>query len=99
MALSAAASRLAGPGSPTDSLHPRARLGPHLTPPRRDHEHIPVGDGHGRRTPPAVPTHAVAPGESLTWIAQCQLGDADRVNELIELNAELIDDPNIIQPG
>ncbi len=49
--------------------------------------------------PPAVPTHAVAPSESLTWIAQCQLGDADRVNELIELNAELIDDPNILQPG
>jgi LysM repeat protein len=72
---------------------------PTSDPPRRDHERIPVGDGHGRRAPPAVPTHPVAPGESLTWIAQCQLGDADRVNELIELNAELIDDPNIIQPG
>jgi peptidoglycan endopeptidase LytE len=48
---------------------------------------------------PAAPVHAVAAGESLTWIAECELGDANRVTELIELNAELVSDPDIIQPG
>ncbi len=49
--------------------------------------------------PVAAPTHSVVPGESLTWIAECELGDANRVTELIELNGELISDPDVILPG
>ncbi len=48
---------------------------------------------------PAAPTHTVAPSESLTWIAECELGDPNRMTEIIELNAQMVTDPDIIQPG
>jgi len=48
---------------------------------------------------PAAPTHEVLPGESLSLIAQCELGDSGRWPELLELNGEQITDPNIIEPG
>jgi hypothetical protein len=48
---------------------------------------------------PAAPTHDVLPGESLSLIAQCELGDSGRWLELLELNGEQISDPNIIEPG
>jgi hypothetical protein len=48
---------------------------------------------------PAVPAHDVLPGESLSLIAQCELGASDRWVELLELNRHLIIDPNIIEPG
>ncbi|MBW3610440.1 MAG: transglycosylase family protein [Actinobacteria bacterium] len=49
--------------------------------------------------PAAAPTHTVTSGESLTSIAECELGDANRVTELLELNAELLGDPDVILPG
>lgn len=48
---------------------------------------------------PAAPTHDVLAGESLSQISLCELGDAGRWVELVELNGELITDPNIIEPG
>ena len=48
---------------------------------------------------PAAPTHHVLPGESLSLIAQCELGAADRWVELLELNRSQITDPDIIEPG
>lgn len=47
---------------------------------------------------PAAPAHDVLAGESLSLIAQCELGSADRWVEILELNSQ-ITDPNIIQPG
>lgn len=48
---------------------------------------------------PAAPAHDVLAGESLSLIAQCELGSADRWVEILELNRHLIIDPNIIEPG
>lgn len=48
---------------------------------------------------PATPTHEVRTGESLSSIAQCELGDGDRWSELMELNDDRIDDPNLIEVG
>ena len=49
--------------------------------------------------PVQTPVHEVVPGESLSWIAQCELGDPARWGELLELNRDLVDDPDTIQPG
>lgn len=51
--------------------------------------------------PPAISalTHEVLPGESLSWIATCEMGDGDRWTELFELNADRITDPDVIQAG
>lgn len=53
--------------------------------------------------PPAeaatAPTHEVLPGESLSWIATCELGDGNRWTEVAELNADLVDNPDLIQAG
>ncbi len=48
---------------------------------------------------PAAPAHDVLPGESLSLIAQCELGSADRWVEILELNRDLITDPNTIRAG
>ena len=47
----------------------------------------------------AVPTHEVVRGESLSLIAQCELGDAGRWVELLELNGDKITNPDIIVAG
>lgn len=47
---------------------------------------------------PAAPAHDVLAGESLSLIAQCELGSADRWVEILELNSQ-ITDPNIIHAG
>lgn len=48
---------------------------------------------------PAAPVHQVLPGESLSTIARCELGAAERWVELLELNRQQITDPDIIEPG
>lgn len=48
---------------------------------------------------PAPPAHEVRPGESLSQIAQCELGDRNRWVELVELNAGQIADPDLIEAG
>lgn len=61
---------------------------------------------------PPAPTRPVTPprqdggviymvreGDSLSKIAQRQLGDADRWRELYDLNREVISNPNLIYPG
>ncbi len=45
---------------------------------------------------PAPPTHEVRTGESLSSIAQCELGDGDRWTELAALNDDRIDGPDVI---
>ena len=47
----------------------------------------------------ALPTHEVLLGESLSLIAQCEMGDAGRWVELLALNEGQITDPDIIEPG
>lgn len=47
----------------------------------------------------APPTHEVRLGESLSSIAQCELGDGDRWIELVTLNDGRIDDPDLIEAG
>lgn len=49
--------------------------------------------------PEAAPTHSVLPGESLSLIAQCELGDANRWTDVLDLNAGLISNPDIIVAG
>ncbi len=49
--------------------------------------------------PPEATVHPVAPGESLSRIALCELGDADRWVEVFELNRGLVTDPDIIIEG
>lgn len=49
--------------------------------------------------PAQVPVHEVTPGESLSLIAQCELGDANRWTELLELNQDQVDNPDIIVAG
>ena len=52
------------------------------------------------QAPPAeAPTHQVLIGESLSLIAQCELGEAGRWVELLDLNQGQISDPDIIEPG
>lgn len=46
-----------------------------------------------------TPTHEVLPRESLSHIAQCELGDANRWTELLELNRDQITDPDLIVEG
>lgn len=48
---------------------------------------------------PAAPTHHVLAGESLSAIARCELGAADRWVELLELNRHQTTDSDIIEPG
>lgn len=50
-------------------------------------------------SPVPGPIHEVTPGESLSLIAQCELGDANRWTELLELNRDQIDNPDIIVAG
>lgn len=48
----------------------------------------------------AQKTHTVEGGESLSAIAEQELGAADRWREIYELNRDLIGkDPDLIQPG
>ncbi|HEV2808976.1 MAG TPA: transglycosylase family protein [Acidimicrobiales bacterium] len=47
----------------------------------------------------ALPTHEVLRGESLSLIAQCEMGDAGRWVELLALNEAQITNPDIIEPG
>lgn len=47
----------------------------------------------------AAPTHEVLLGESLSLIAQCEMGDAGRWVELLALNEGQITNPDIIEPG
>ena len=47
----------------------------------------------------AAPTHQVLTGESLSLIAQCEMGDAGRWVELLALNEGQITNPDIIEPG
>ena len=49
--------------------------------------------------PPEAPTHEVLTGESLSLIAQCEMGDAGRWVELLALNEAQITNPDIIEPG
>ena len=45
-------------------------------------------------------TYTVKSGDSLSEIAQREMGDGDRWNELYEANKAAIgDDPDVIQPG
>jgi LysM repeat protein len=44
-------------------------------------------------------TYTVLPGDTLSAIAQQKLGAATRWNELFQLNADQITDPNLIFPG
>ena len=45
-------------------------------------------------------TYVVKSGDSLSEIAQREMGDGDRWNELYEANKAAIgDDPDLIQPG
>jgi nucleoid-associated protein YgaU len=43
--------------------------------------------------------YTVRSGDTLSGIAQRQLGDADRWPEIFELNGEVISDPDRISPG
>ncbi|MBW3645690.1 MAG: hypothetical protein KY441_09320, partial [Actinobacteria bacterium] len=43
--------------------------------------------------------HPVAPRETLSRIALCELGNADRWVEIFELNRGLVTDPDIIVEG
>jgi nucleoid-associated protein YgaU len=49
--------------------------------------------------PPAPPTYVVQPGDTLSGIAQSQLGNAARWPEIFALNSNQIQNPNIIFPG
>jgi nucleoid-associated protein YgaU len=44
-------------------------------------------------------SYTVQPGDTLSGIAEAQLGDANRWPEIFELNGEVISDPNRIFPG
>lgn len=49
--------------------------------------------------PPEATVHPVKPGESLSRIALCELGDANRWVEVFELNRGLVTNPDIIVEG
>jgi nucleoid-associated protein YgaU len=51
------------------------------------------------RSRPSAPSYTVRPGDSLSVIAQNQLGDANRWRELYELNRGAISNPNTIFAG
>ena len=70
-------------------------------PPRRR----PVA-GQSRRVPaasasdrPRLPRYKIRPQETLRSIARDTLGDSRRAGEILELNREVIDDPNYLTPG
>jgi nucleoid-associated protein YgaU len=44
-------------------------------------------------------TYEVKAGDTLSSIARLVLGNAQRWQELYEANKDVIDDPNVIQPG
>jgi LysM repeat protein len=44
-------------------------------------------------------SYAVKPGDTLSGIAQAQLGDVSRWPEIYDLNKDQIKDPNLIYPG
>ncbi|MDB5098453.1 MAG: hypothetical protein JWM80_2874 [Cyanobacteria bacterium RYN_339] len=44
-------------------------------------------------------TYTVKAGDSLSLIAQRELGDADRWGEIHELNVDEVPNPNLIHPG
>jgi len=44
-------------------------------------------------------TYEVKAGDTLSSIARLVLGNAQRWQELYEANKDVIDDPNVVQPG
>lgn len=53
----------------------------------------------GPRTWEALVVYVVEQGDTLSAIADKQLGDADRWSEIFELNRALVSDPDKIHPG
>jgi nucleoid-associated protein YgaU len=48
---------------------------------------------------PRLPRYKIRPQETLRSIARDTLGDSRRAGEILELNREVIDDPNYLSPG
>jgi nucleoid-associated protein YgaU len=48
---------------------------------------------------PRLPRYKIRPQETLRSIARDTLGDSRRAGEILELNREVIDDPNNLSPG
>jgi nucleoid-associated protein YgaU len=49
--------------------------------------------------PPAPKTYTVAPGDSLSKIAQHQYGNANLWNKIYQANKDTIKNPDLIHPG
>lgn len=58
-----------------------------------------VPDPGAAVTPDALPTVIVRPGDSLSQIADRELGDRDRWPDILDLNIGIINDPDLIFPG
>jgi nucleoid-associated protein YgaU len=67
-------------------------------PPRPDpHRPDPHPAGHANAAPPKL--YKVRRGDTLSGIAEQQLGDANRWPEIFRLNRDIISDPDRITPG
>ena len=49
--------------------------------------------------PTAPRTYVVRKGDTLSGIAEAELGDRERWRELFEINRAMLDDPDRIEPG
>lgn len=93
------------PSAPPAPPAPPAQQQPE--PPAQPKPEPPVQQQPAPSAPPAPPvkpenqtrTYTVRPGDSLSKIAQRELGSASRWREIHELNKDLIPDPNRIFPG
>jgi nucleoid-associated protein YgaU len=52
-----------------------------------------------RATPASARTYTVKSGDSLSKIAQRELGDASKWNAIFDANRDKISDPDLIHPG
>jgi nucleoid-associated protein YgaU len=59
----------------------------------------PAADAPEPRHAPRLPEYKVHPHETLRSIARDTLRDSRRASEILELNQDVIDDPNYLTPG
>jgi nucleoid-associated protein YgaU len=67
--------------------------------PKADFSDVESGSSSTASSPAAGRTYTVKKGDSLSKIAKREYGDAQQWHRIYEANRDIVNDPNLIQPG